>query len=182
MALSVKRVTSVLSFGLAAISNFVAAEQVQHPLRLMLNSDVLQTLFNKGDQRMLEAFSDLRVTLEDKSETCPDFKSAAFSVTTAEGVDISTYDFDVSLNDDDKGFLGFEGKNLRVKGTATFNNDKTVEFEVPVEKCKFEAQFISEDNKEILAINKNARKPTVKDFEFELGRIVFDDASVAEGC
>lgn len=131
---------------------------------------------------MLEAFTDLKVTLGEQSETCPDFKSAVFSLTTAEGVDLSTYDFDVSLNDEEKGYLGFEGKNLRVKGKATFNEDKEVEFEVPVEKLRFEVQFVAEDNKEILAINKNAKKPEVKDFEFGLGQIVFGDATIAEGC
>jgi len=67
MALSVKRVASILTFGLAAFENLVQAEQTQRPLRLMLNSDVLTTLFNKGDQRMLEAFSDLPITIEEKS-------------------------------------------------------------------------------------------------------------------
>ena len=55
MALSVKRVTQMLTFGLAAIPSAMA-DQVQNPLRLMLNSDVLMTLFAKGDQRILEAF------------------------------------------------------------------------------------------------------------------------------
>lgn len=69
---------------------------------------------------MLDAFSDLKVTLEDKSETCPDFKGAVFSLTPQEGLDIDKYDFDVSLNDKEKGYLGFEGKQLRVKGSASF--------------------------------------------------------------
>ena len=74
MSLSVKRVSSLLAFGLAAFDNLIAvAEQVQHPMRLMLNSDVLRTLFHKGDQRMLEAFSDLKLSVEEKSERCPDF-------------------------------------------------------------------------------------------------------------
>ena len=82
MAFSVKRVASILTFGLAGFENLVWAEQTQRPLRLMLNSDVLTTLFNKGDQRMLEAFSDLPITIEDKSETCPEISGATFSVTT----------------------------------------------------------------------------------------------------
>ncbi len=51
MALSVKRAAQVLTFGLAAFNDtiLVQAEQTQRPLRMMLNSDVLTTLFNKGD-------------------------------------------------------------------------------------------------------------------------------------
>ena len=95
----------------------------------MLNSDVLTTLFNKGDQRMLDAFADLKITPEAKSEQCPDFSSATFSVIPNEGVDFETYDFDVSLNDPAKGgYLGFEGKDLRLKGTATFGEGHEVSF------------------------------------------------------
>ena len=74
MALSVKRFSSLVAFGLAAFDNLAArAEQTQYPLRLMLNSDVIRQLFNKGDQRMLDAFSDLKLSVEEKSESCPDF-------------------------------------------------------------------------------------------------------------
>ena len=62
MALSVKRVTSLLTFGLAALSNTAAADQSMNPLRMKINSEVLNTLFWKGDQRMLEAFADLSIS------------------------------------------------------------------------------------------------------------------------
>ena len=136
MALSVKRFSSLLAFGLAAFDNMTAkAEMVQNPLRMMINADVLRTLFNKGDQRMLEAFSDLKLSVEEKSEKCPDFSNALFSLKPNEGIDFDSYDFDVSINDPDKGYMGFEGKDLRIVGTATFGADesaKTVAFTAPV--------------------------------------------------
>jgi len=44
-------------------------------------------------------------------------------MTTNEGIDFDAYDFDVSINDPEKGYLGFEGKDLRLTGTATFGSD-----------------------------------------------------------
>jgi len=132
----------------------------------MLNSDVLTTLFNKGDQRMLEAFSDLPITIEEKSQTCPEMSGATFSVATQEGVDVDSYDFDVSLNDAEKGYLGFEGKDLRIKGKVTLAEGKEVGFTAPVTKLRLEAEYIPEDNNDVLEINKNAEKPTVKLFDF----------------
>lgn len=186
MALSVKRFSSLLAFGLAAFDNLAArAEQAQNPLRLMLNSEVLRTLFNKGDQRILEAFSDLKLSVEEKTERCPDFAHAVFSLTTNEGVDIDSYDFDVSINDPDKGYLGFEGKDLRIVGKATFGADESAEpvgFSAPVNALRLEAEFVPEDNKDVLEINKSAQKPALKEFEFDLGTVVFDDATISEGC
>ena len=57
MTLSVKRVVSLLGVGLAALlANEAEAEQIQHPMRLRIDSEMLATLFHRGDQRMLNAF------------------------------------------------------------------------------------------------------------------------------
>jgi len=148
----------------------------------MLNSDVLLTLFHKGDQRMLEAFSDLKLSVEEKSERCPTFESAVFSLMPNEGIDLDTYDFDASINDPEKGYLGFEGKDLRITGTAKFGEGKEVAFSAPIDKLKLEAEFVPEDNKEVLEINKNAKKPALKEFELEVGTVTFDDATLGDGC
>jgi len=174
MSLSVKRVTTMLAFSLAAM-----ADQVQHPLRLQFNSEVLRTLFHKGDQRMLEAFTDLKLTLEEPSEKCPSLTGATFSMTVQEDQNLDDYDFDVSINDADKGYLGFEGKNLRMVGKAKFEDDKELSFTAPVDKFRLEAEFVKEDNDEVIAINKNAQEPTVKDFQFDVGTVTFDEASIA---
>ena len=156
MALSVKRVTSLLTFGLAALTNTAAADQSMNPLRMKINSEVLNTLFWKGDQRMLEAFSDLSIARQDDDSSCPAFTSATYKLTTADGVDVDTYDFDVSINDESKGgYLGFEGPNLRVTGTAAFG-DEHISFEAPVDLLRMEAEFVQEDNKDIIEINSKA--------------------------
>jgi hypothetical protein len=163
MALSVKRAAQVLTFGLAALSDsLVEAEQTQRPLRMMLNSDVLTTLFNKGDQRMLEAFSDLSIAVDEPSQTCPTLTGGSFKLTTNEGVVLEDYDFDVSINDAEKGYLGFEGKDLRVTGTATLGEGNDVAFSAPIDKLRLEIEYVPEDNTDVLEINKNAEKPTIK--------------------
>ena len=119
MSLSIKRVTSLVAFGLAALNDkFAVAEQVQHPLRLMINSDVLRTFFHRGDQRMLEAIDGLKLTPVVETERCPEFTNTIFSLETNEGIDQQEYDFDLSINDEGKDYLGFEGKDLRVVGKA----------------------------------------------------------------
>ena len=124
MALSIKRVTSLVAFGMAALNdNFAMAEQVQNPLRLMFNTDVLRTLFAKGDQRMLEAFVDLKITLEEPSESCPDFTNTVFSIVPNEGIEKADYDFDISIKDEGKDYMGFEGKDLRMVGKSMFGED-----------------------------------------------------------
>ena len=174
-----KRVTSMVMFSMAAmIDRFALADQVQHPLRLQMNSDVLATLFHKGDQRMLDAFTDLKLTPTEKDEACPDLISATYSLTTQEGVNINDYDFDLSLDD----WLGFGATDLRLTGTATFDGDREVSFNAPVELFRLEAEFVPEDNNEVLQINPKALKPTVKDFVFNLGDISLDDSSIADGC
>ena len=126
MVLSLARVKSAAAFGLVALSyNFAEAAQVRRPLRLKINTDILTTLFHKGDQRVLDAFADLKVTIDEPEEKCPDFSSTVFSLTTDEGIDTEEYDFEVKLQDEkkdgeDDGTMGFEGKNLRIVGSAAF--------------------------------------------------------------
>ena len=126
---------------------------------------MVRTLFHKGDQRILDAFSDLKLSTETPSEECPNLGDTIFSLTVNEGIDLDSYDFDMSLNDEAKGYLGFEGKDLRVTGTTTLTDGgDPLSFTAPVETLKLMAEFIAEDNAEVTAINPNAQKPSLKDF------------------
>ena len=180
MSLSIKRVTSLVAFGLAALNDkFAVADQVQHPLRLMINSDVLRTFFHRGDQRMLEAIDGLKLTPVVETERCPEFTHTIFSLETNEGIDQQAYDFDLSINDEGKDYLGFEGKDLRVVGKAQFGGEDQPElsFSAPVTSYKLEAEFVDEDDEQITAVNKYAKKPVVKDFSFEVGEVTFEDGA-----
>ena len=44
---------------------------------------------------MLDAFAELKLSLAEKSETCPELASAVFSLKTREGIEIDSYDFDL---------------------------------------------------------------------------------------
>ena len=194
-----KRVTSLLTFGLAALSadNLVKADQVENPLRLKFNSDVLKALFHKGDQRMLDVLQDLTIGPTDKEPEyaeafqanfaqCPTFKSGVYSVTVEEGQSKHDFDFDVSFGGEDQ-FMGFEGRGLRAIGQATFESDdgslRELSFSGPITKFKLETEFVAEDNKDIIEINKRATKPTVKDFSIDIGQLVFEGGeSVSDEC
>ena len=128
---------------------------------------------------MLDAFSDLTLTLTEKSEICPGLNSAIFSLKTNEGVDIDTFDFKLSMDE----WLGFDSTELRMVGTAKMgDDDREVAFTVPVELFRMEAEFVPEDNDDVLKINKKALKPTVKDFTFTVGDVTFDDSTVSAEC
>ena len=80
-----------------------------------------------------------------------------FSIVTPEGVDPEDYNFDISINDEAKGYLGFEGNGLRITGNATFGDDeREVSFTAPIHDFRLSAEFIAEDNKDVIEINKNA--------------------------
>ena len=71
---------------------------------------------------------------------------------------------------------------MRITGTAKFGEDRESTFTAPVDLFKLEAEFVLEDNSEVLQINPKAQKPIVKDFTFDLGSVSFDDSSLSEAC
>lgn len=87
----ISRVTSMLAFGLAGLSDFVMGDQVQDPVRLRLNSDIITTLFHKGDQRILDAFQDITSQASEDGESL--LGELTFAVDTNEGVSRDDYDF-----------------------------------------------------------------------------------------
>jgi hypothetical protein len=100
--------TKALSF--FATMLVATADPIREPARLRINSDLLKTVFHSGDQRILEVFKDLEMGSVEQLEG----SFAAFiledmtaSITTVKGLDPDKYDFDMSLNDPNMGFLGF---------------------------------------------------------------------------
>lgn len=69
---------------------------------------------------MLDAFADLKLTPTEKDETCPDMVSATYSLVTQEGVNVSEYDFELSLDN----WIGFGAVDLRLKGIVEFEGDR----------------------------------------------------------
>ena len=49
MSFSIKRVTGLLTCGLAALSNLALAEQTDHPIKLKVASEVFLKMFRSGD-------------------------------------------------------------------------------------------------------------------------------------
>ena len=62
---------------------------------------------------MLKTLQNVEYRRQDGDEECPAFHKLIFNVVPASG-DEENYDFDVSLNADKNGWLGFEGQDLIV--------------------------------------------------------------------
>jgi hypothetical protein len=92
------------------------ADPIREPARLRLNAELIKTVFHSGDQRILDIFTDLE--WEENEGLLQEFIG---SITTVQGVDPETYDFDIFLNDPTKKFIGFEGNNLRFLGKAKYD-------------------------------------------------------------
>jgi len=103
----------------------VAAEPTEKPIRSRFNAAILEDLFHKGDQRMFQAFADLKVDdipvegyeqkeAEDgeESDELPEevrlTSDVYVSLAGPEGTNVEDYDFEFSLNNPEfGGYLGF---------------------------------------------------------------------------
>jgi hypothetical protein len=61
----------------------------------------------------------------------------------------------MSINDPDKGFLGFEATDLRVVGSADIRGTH-FGYEVPIDLLRVEVGLEAEDTEEILRVNPQA--------------------------
>ena len=61
----------------------------------------------------------------------------------------------MSIDDPDKGFLGFEARDLRVVGSANIR-DTHFGYEVPIDLLRVDVGLESEDVEEILRVNPAA--------------------------
>ena len=120
------------------------------PVRLQVNSDIITMLFHKGDQRMLDSFADVGLP-----ETASVLEDSRFSIRPPEGTPQDNYDFDMSINDPNKGFWGFQATDLRIVGSANIR-DTHFGFEAPCNLLRVEVGLEEEDVKEIKDINPNA--------------------------
>lgn len=84
---------------------------------------------------------------------------------------IDSYDFNLSLNDEELGFLGVQGRDLKVKGAAVTSEGKKFDFESPLNKFQVIVQQTDESDTKILEFNKHAKKLEVNKFDVELGKI-----------
>ena len=80
----------MLAFGLAGLTDLAMGEQVENPIRVRMNSDIITTLFKKGDQRIIDAFQDIVVSGSEEDQLPGDL---SFYVDTKEGIEREDYDF-----------------------------------------------------------------------------------------
>lgn len=72
---------------------------------------------------MLKTLKNVEVNRRETDEACPEFQRVIFSAVPT-NVEEEDYDFTVSLNDPDKGYLGFEGENLIMHGAMIIGADE----------------------------------------------------------
>ena len=93
---------------------------------------------------MLDSFTDIPM-----SETSEVLVDSRFSVQVPEGIAADSYDFDMSINDPNKGFLGFEATDLRIVGSANLR-DTHFGYAAPCNLLRVEVGLEDEDVEEIL--------------------------------
>ena len=92
-------------------------------------------------------------------DRCPELEIAIFSMVPNQEIDFESYDLDFSLNDTAKGYLGIEGRDLRIVGELTLNETKTLSFTAPIEELRIELEIVPDTNPEIIAVNWKAVMP-----------------------
>ena len=130
----------VLSVGLGSV---MAA---QNAFKLKFSTDLLSHLIHMNDQEILHTFQDLRlsfragratsqrgVLMKGPDDRCPEIDIAIYSMVPNEDIDFESYDLDISFNDKEKGYLGIEGKDLRIVGEMTLNETESWSFTAPIE-------------------------------------------------
>ena len=116
-------------------------------------------------------------------DRCPELEIAIYSMVPNENIDLESYDFDLSFNDKDKGYLGFEGKDLRLVGELTLNKTESLGFTAPIEHFRFELDMVPDTNNEITVVNWKAVMPVLKEFKFEVGQFELDNSAyLSEDC
>ena len=142
------------------------ADQVQKPARMRVNRGLVDLLLHNGDQKMLEAWTDIQIDEPAKSaDERVGLSDLTFSI-LPKNVDIDDYDFTLSLKDPEHdGFFGVIGKDLMVKGTATGLDSSPIEWWADVSRFSLEVGESKETEEVTLALNRDA-------IHFELG--VFD--------
>ena len=135
----------------AMMIGFASADPIKDPARMRINSNILTTVFHKGDQRILDVFDNLSVGRVDSTDEpgYPDFAldDMVVSLKTAEGIDTEEYDFKISLNDEALGFLGFQGDNLRVLGSASYDG-VSFNFEAPVSAMRLVVELVEDEDED----------------------------------
>ena len=88
--------------------------------------------------------------------------------------DVEDFDFEISLNDPNLGYLGGEGKDLMIKGSGIGANGEAFSFEADIERLRMELEKSEETDPEILKFNPNALNLAVQDLQFSIGELRSD--------
>ena len=156
----------------------------QNAFKFKFSTELLTHMIHLNDQEILHSLQDLIISykkpmvtaqrgivMKGPDDRCTEVNFVKFSILPNENIAFEDYDLDISLNDKEKGYLGFEAKDLRLVGYMTLNETDTWDFTAPIDQFLLEVDMVPETNPEILALNWKAVMPQVKEFKFEPGQI-----------
>jgi len=165
------------ALAIVALIQSVQADMLMPPVRMRINTDLIRTIFNKGDQRILKNFEDISLPdVTDESgegENAPTttlFSDLKVSLTPTDG-EYDNFDFKIALNDPEFGYLGLHGDNLVLKGSGKSQDGTDFTFKAPVDVLKMELEKLPEDDEAVVKFNPHATKVDIKQFELEIGSV-----------
>lgn len=74
----------------------------------------------------------------------------------------------MSLNDEEKGFLGMQALGLTLSGTCE-RGDSSFNFEAPINTMRIAAEQVAETSQEVLKMNPNAKSVKMLPLLIEIG-------------
>lgn len=117
------------------------AEILAEPVRMRVSSELIERIFHKGDQQMLQNFQGLELDdiLDGETTVVSDLRASL----EPELIDEEAYDFVASLNHPEHGYLGLHGDGLKVTGEGQADGNAFT-FESTVSLLKMEMDKVAE--------------------------------------
>lgn len=158
------------NFALAIVTfiQTVSADMLMAPVRMRINTDLIRTIFKKGDQRMLTNFEE--ISLPDVTDESGEgentltntlFSDLVVSLVPADGL-LDNFDFKIAMNEPELGYLGLQGDELVLKGVGKSQDGTEFTFKAPVDILKMEIEKLPEDDEAVIKFNPHATKLDVK--------------------
>lgn len=132
----------VIAALIAIQQSSVLADQIMAPARMRINTDLIQTIFHTGDQRILTMFEDMHLAepvenASDKDGQEPWGLKEMTATVKPKHSSLDEYDFILSMKDPAQdNFFGIIGNGLWVHGNATTLHGNEFSFEADLTTFK----------------------------------------------
>jgi hypothetical protein len=149
---------------------------------MRINSELIQTIFHTGDQRLLTNFVDLKNAepivkqKEENSEETWGVETMSITIKPKTG-SVDDYDFVLSLKDPTHDeFFGIKGKDLVVSGHAVTMAGWAFDFEADITSFMVEIDELPETDPRILVAKESAVKYEQGTFHLDFSQFRYSEA------